>query len=115
MKLASQLQAAAAADDSREAPCERCRELDQQVRDLRELRDRTLEELARAREQLNTLRLNRESFVQPSEPPPPAPPPLRYVIADRINAQLKRYLGPVHVNTRRVLDFAAKRGGRREG
>ncbi|HEX5754717.1 MAG TPA: hypothetical protein VFZ09_51510 [Archangium sp.] len=95
-----------------EKACARCQALQREVRELREARDRALEDLARAREEVNTLRLLR---AQQGEPPPAAPAepeslPLRYVLVDQLNLQLKRRLGPLHVGTRRLIRLV-KGGG----
>jgi hypothetical protein len=71
-------------------------------------RDRALEQLARARVELDALKL---SLLRAGEEPPPlypntaAPglePPLRYVLVDALNDRLKQALGAGRALLRRV-------------
>lgn len=95
-----------------EKACEQCLALQRQVRELRESRDRALEDLARAREEVNTLRLLRahQGEPRPAASAEPESLPLRYVLVDQLNVQLKRRLGPLHVGTRRLIRLV-KGGG----
>ncbi len=68
-------------------------------------RDQALTALARAREELEALRL---ALRERGEPVPDAPAsagelPLRYLLADRANDQVKGLLGPLHGLARRLL------------
>lgn len=76
------------------------------VRALAE-RDEALLQLARERELTNALRLQQRSGAEvvPDYPPGTSPgdPPLRYRLADSLNASAKRVLGPVHTAARKLI------------
>ncbi len=79
-------------------------------------RDEALLELARAREQVEALRLALPA-VGRAPPPnypasqPPGPPPLRYRLVDAANDALKRYFEPLHRAGKRVADALKGRDG----
>lgn len=109
---ADEAQASAAEPGAPE--CERCAALEAELAEARAERDAAKLELARARELADALRL---SFPPTGEPPPPpfapamtpgAPPPLRYVLADRANDYVKRYLQPLHSAGRRAAEAASR-------
>lgn len=77
-------------------------------------RDAALAELARCREDLAALRL---SVARSGEPMPrpypsaagPGAPPLRYVLADRLNGAAKVALAPLHSAARALLARVSQR------
>jgi hypothetical protein len=79
--------------------CPECAQLRLQVFALQRERDAALLAVAREREEVNALRLSypRSPSVQPAEVWYQRPdPPLRYVLADRVNVLLKGRLGILH-------------------
>jgi hypothetical protein len=88
--------------------CPECAGLRAELVEAKRKRDAALLELAREREAFNALRLSFPPMNAAPPPPfqpavvPPAPPPLRYVLVDRANEQIKRYLGPMHSASKRM-------------
>jgi hypothetical protein len=84
-------------------------ELEQRLQAALVERDRALAALAEAREQLNAFRLALRNVGESSVPAYPVsaglgPPPLRYLLVDRVNEQLKTVSGPIHHLLKALVD-----------
>ena len=88
--------------------CGRCSALERE-------RNESRAALARAREELEALRLAVSGIPEHAEAPfkgRALDTPLRYVIADKVNDGLKRWLKPVHAGGKALASGLSRRGRR---
>jgi hypothetical protein len=91
------------AGQERKSTCPGCAALNAEVQELRTSRDDALLALAKERELLEALRLKystAEHYVRMAQEPP-----LRYVVADKLNHALKDRFEFLHLGAKRVMGF----------
>lgn len=82
--------------------CPECASLRAQVQELRQSRDEALLALGREREFLDAMRLK---YSAAEYHPTAEEPPLRYVLADKVNNAIKGRLGFLHTGAKKATAF----------